>query len=139
MLARDLMTAPVVTVAPDTRVVDARARMVAERIRHLLVTDGGRLVGIVTDRDIRITPPASPTGLSIWEVNHLLAQLTVSQVMSRMVIAIGPDRDARDVAELMLGHKIGAVPVVDGERVVGIVTETDIVRAFVATSALAPR
>jgi CBS domain-containing protein len=70
----------------------------------------------------------------VWEINHLLTKLTVGEVMTRSVITIGPDRPARDGARIMLDHKIGALPVVEGGRLVGIITETDLVRAFVRMS-----
>jgi len=117
-------------VSPDTSVLDARRLMLKERIRHLLVTDDGRLVGIITDRDIRLNLPSQATSLSMWEVNYLLAKLTVGQVMTKGVIIIGPDQDARAAAQLMLEHKVGALPVLDGEVLIGILTETDILRAF---------
>jgi acetoin utilization protein AcuB len=121
----------VITVHRETPVLEARDLMARERIRHLLVTDpDGALAGIVTDRDIRLNLPSRATTLSVWEINHLLTKLTVGQVMTRSVITIGPDRPARDGAQLMLDHKIGALPVLDGGRLVGIITETDIVRAF---------
>jgi CBS domain-containing protein len=66
----------------------------------------------------------------MWEVNYLLAKLTVGKVMTQSVIIIGPDQDAAHAARLMLEHKIGALPVLDGEHLVGIVTETDVLRAF---------
>lgn len=134
MLVRELMTPNPITVGPETGVFEARQRMLKERIRHLLVEAEGRLVGIVTDRDIRLNLPSKATSLSVWEVNYLLARLTVEQVMSRAVITVGPGRDAGDAARLMLDHRIGAVPVVDSGRIVGILTETDIVRAFVETA-----
>jgi acetoin utilization protein AcuB len=106
--------------------------MLKARIRHLLVTDeGGLLVGIVTDRDIRLNLPSQATSLSVWEINHLLTKLTVGEVMTRAVITVGPDREARDAAMLMLDHAIGALPVTDGGRLAGILTETDILRGFV--------
>src|SRR5262249_53296690 len=89
---------------------------------------------IVTDRDIRLNLPSQATSLSVWEVNHLLARLTVEAVMTRSVMTVGPDRAARDAAQLMLDHRIGALPVVDGGRLVGIVTETDLLRAFVRSA-----
>jgi acetoin utilization protein AcuB len=136
MMIRELMTGGLITVRPETPILEARDLMVKERIRHLLVTDeGGALVGIVTDRDIRLNLPSQATSLSVWEINHLLTKLTVEQVMTRSVITIGPDRPARDGAQLMLDHKIGALPVLDGGHLIGIFTETDIVRAFVRATA----
>jgi acetoin utilization protein AcuB len=128
------MTGAPITVRPDTPVFDARQRMVDEKIRHLLVVEEGRLAGIVTDRDIRLNLPSHATSLSVWEVNYLLARLTVGEIMTRAVITVGPDREARDAAQLMLDHKIGALPVVDEGRLMGIVTETDVLRAFVRVS-----
>lgn len=129
-----LMTAPPITTSPDMAVLEARQLMVDKRIRHLLVTDGSKLLGIVTDRDIRLNLPSPATSLSVWEINYLLARLTVATVMTRPVITIDPRRDARSAAELMLYHKIGALPVVDGDTLLGIITETDLLRAFVKTS-----
>ncbi len=85
----------------------------------------------MTDRDIRLNLPSQATSLSVWEINHLLTKLTVGEVMTRAVITIGPDRAARDAAVLMLDHTIGALPVMAGGRLVGIVTEADILRGFV--------
>ena len=83
-----------------------------------------------TDRDIRLNLPSPATSLSVWEVNYLIARLTVGSVMRRAVITVDPQRDAAEAARIMLDHKIGALPVVDGGVVVDIVTETDMLRAF---------
>ena len=131
MRVRELMTGAPVTVSPGTSMLDARHLMLSKHFRHLLVTKDGQLVGIVTDRDIRLNLPSQATSLSVWEINHLLTKLTVSEVMTRSVITVGPDRDAADAARLMMEHKIGALPVVDGGILIGIVTETDMLRAFV--------
>ncbi len=130
MLVRDLMTRTVITVPPATAVTAARSLMSRERIRHLLVTENDRLVGMVTDRDIRLNLASPATSLSVWELNYLLARLTVAEVMTKSVLIIDPARDARDAARIMLDHRIGALPVVDGDRLIGILTETDLVRAF---------
>jgi len=130
MKVRELMSGAPITVSPDTTVFEARRLMLKERIRHLLVTEHRRLVGIITDRDIRLNLPSQATSLSVWEVNYLLARLTVGQAMTKSVIITGPDRDARAAAQLMLEHKVGALPVLDGEHLIGILTETDILRAF---------
>lgn len=136
MVTRELMSGGLITVRRETPVLEARDLMAKERIRHLLVmgTDGN-LAGIITDRDIRLNLPSQATSLSVWEINHLLIKLTVGEVMTRSVITIGPDRPARDAARLMLEHKIGALPVVEDGHLVGILTETDIVRAFVNMTA----
>ena len=134
MQVSDLMSRIVISTVGTTPVLEARALMQKEHIRHLLVVGDGRVQGIVTDRDIRLNMPSPATSLSVWEVNHLLARLTVDRVMTRTVITIGPDRDARDAAQIMVDHKIGALPVLNGERLLGIVTETDLLRAFVEST-----
>ena len=140
MLIRELMTGGLTTVHRETSVQEARELMTRRRIRHLPVTSpGGGLVGIITDRDIRLNLPSPATSLSVGEINHLLTKLTVGQVMTRSVITIGPDRPVREGAQLILEHRIGALPVVDDGHLIGILTETDIVRAFVETTAATSR
>lgn len=133
MRVRDLMTRALITAGPEMPVTEARSLMSKERIRHLLVTDGLRLAGIVTDRDIRLNLASPATSLSVWELNFLLARLTVGQVMTKSLMVVDPERDAREAARIMLDHRIGALPVLEGDRLVGILTETDLVRAFAET------
>jgi acetoin utilization protein AcuB len=128
MRVRDLMTAKPITVEAEMPMLDARQRMVAERIRHLVVVEDTRVVGIVTDRDIRLNLPSPATSLSVWEMNYLLSKLTVGNVMSRSVLVVDPDRPVAEAAHIMIEHKIGALPVVEAGRLVGIVTESDFVR-----------
>jgi len=134
MTVTELMTPSPITTGPDTPVLEARQLMIQKRIRHLLVAEGGKLLGIVTDRDIRLNMPSPATSLSVWEVNYLLARMTVESAMTTSVVVISPRHDAKEAASLMLDHKIGALPVVDGGRLVGIITETDLLRAFVKLS-----
>jgi len=132
MRVQDIMTISCITAPPQMPVLEARQMMLEKRIRHLLVTEGTKLVGIVTDRDIRLNLPSPATSLSVWEINYLLARMTVSNVMSKNVVSVSPSQDAREAAQLMLDRKIGALPVVsDGQQLVGIITETDLLRAFV--------
>jgi CBS domain-containing protein len=132
MRVRDVMTRSLITTPPETSVVDARAVMDKQRIRHLLVTgENGELLGLVTDRDIRLNLPSPATTLSVWEMNALLARLSVGEIMTKAVITVGPNRDVREAAAIMLDHKIGALPVQENGRLAGIVTETDLLRAFV--------
>lgn len=134
LLVRDVMTADPIAVPPETSIVEARRLMDESRIRHLLVTRAGELVGIVTDRDVRLAMPSNATSLSAWELSYLLDKLPVGEVMTRTVITVGPERTAVEAARLMLDHKIGALPVIDEGRRVGILTETDVLRAFVAAA-----
>ena len=134
MRVRELMTVKPITVDPETPMLQARQRMAEERIRHLVVVDEARVVGIVTDRDIRLNLPSPATSLSVWELNYLLAQLTVGGVMSATVIVVDPDRPVAEAARIMMDHKIGALPVVEEGRLVGIVTESDFVRAMAGSA-----
>ena len=134
MQVKDVMTPWPFTVRSSMSVLEARAEMARRHIRHLLVVDkGGLLVGIAADRDIRVNLPSPVTRLSVWEINYLVGRLTVGDVMSRTVLTVDPDRDVRSAARILIDHKIGALPVLVGAKLVGIVTETDLLRAF-ATS-----
>ena len=138
MRVREIMTGALVTVPPDMPVFDARHLMDEKRIRHLLVTDpAGQLVGIVTDRDIRLHLPSQATSLSVWEINHLLTKLEVNAIMTKAVVTIGPDDTVSRAAQIMLNRTIGALPVLDDGRLIGIVTESDVLRAFVRTEEMA--
>ena len=134
MIVKELMTPNPIATGTDTPVLEARQIMISKRIRHLLVTDGPKLAGMVTDRDIRLNLPSPATSLSVWEINYLLARLTVESVMTKALVTVSPGWDPRDAAVLMLDHKIGALPVVDNGELVGIITETDLLRAFVKTA-----
>jgi CBS domain-containing protein len=139
MIVRELMTRAVISAPPSMPMIEARSLMAKQRIRHLPVTaSGGELLGIVTDRDVRLNLPSQATSLSVGELNHILAKLTVEEVMTRRVITVGPDRPAREAAQLMVDHQIGALPVQEGGRLVGIVTETDMLRAFIRLEAPLP-
>ena len=136
MIVRELMTGAVITAPPWMPILEARNLMVKERIRHLPVrAPGGELLGMITDRDIRLNLPSQATSLSVWEINHLLAKLAVDEVMTQVVITVGPDTPAREAARLMIERQIGALPVVDGGILIGIVTETDLLRGFIRIDA----
>jgi len=128
---KDWMARPATTVQSDALVRGAVDLMKTRRIRHLPVVDhGGRLVGIVTDRDLRqvIFGPAVQRRLS--NLPEALKTLTVEEIMTRGVVTVRPNADIRVAAGLMHKRKIGALPVADTGRVVGILTESDVLRAF---------
>ena len=134
-MVRDCMTPNPITVTPKTTLPEAHKLMKECRIRRLPVVDHNRLVGIVTLGDIREAEPSDATTLSIYELHYLLAKLTLGEIMTREPITIKPDATLREAAKAMLEHKIGALPILDGTRLVGILTETDLIRAFAAREA----
>lgn len=129
---RDWMTPNPITISPRTTLPEAHQIMKEKRIRRLPVVDeNGQLVGIVTLGDVREASPSDATSLSIFELNYLLARLTVDKIMTRKVITVTPDTPIYEAARLMLEHKIGGLPVVEDGRVVGIITESDIFKMVV--------
>ncbi len=128
---RDWMTPDPVTIDPQTTLPEANRLMKECNIRRLPVVEKGKLVGIVTLGDIREASPSHATALSIYELNYLLARLTVGELMTRDPFTVSPDTSIEAAARLMLEHKIGSLPVVDGSRLVGIITESDIFRLLV--------
>ena len=117
-----------VTISPDASFFEARNLIHEKSIRHLPVVDkNGKLVGIVTDGDIREAAPSDATLLSVQELNYLLGKLKVSSFMTpkEKLITIAPDTIIEEAVQLMHDHKIGCLPVTEGEKLYGIFTETD--------------
>ena len=117
-----------VTISPDASFSEARSLIHTKGIRHLPVMDkNNRIVGIVTDADIRKAAPSDATTLSIYEINYLLDKLKVSAFMTPRdkLITITPDTLIEEAVQLMRDHKIGCLPVLEGEKLYGIFTETD--------------
>ncbi len=129
-LVKDWMAREVVTAAPGTRLLDADKLMREHGIRRLPVVDeDGRLLGIVTYGDVREARPSGANSLTTWEMNYLLANLTLGEVMSKEPMTITPDAMIGEAASKMLHYRISGLPVVDEEnRVIGIITESDIFR-----------
>ncbi len=123
-----------ITISPDASFFEARNLIHEKGIRHLPVVDkNNKLVGIVTDRDIRQAAPSDATLLSVQELNYLLGKLKVSAFMTPKdkLITISPDALIEEAVQLMHDHKIGSLPVVEGEKLFGIFTETDVLDHFV--------
>lgn len=129
---KDWMSSDPIVITPDTALPEAYKLMKERRVRRLpVVTGSGKLVGIVTLGDVREASPSDATTLSIYELNYLLAQLSVDRIMTRDVLVVGPDTTIREAARMMLDRKIGGLPVVENGKVVGILTESDIFRMIV--------
>ena len=134
MRVSELMSRSVVTIERSDSCHEAVARMCRARIRHLLVVDGtGRLVGIVTDRDLRhhLFSAGVFKAIGATSVETMLKAVPVSEIMSAPVVSVSPSDDLVDAARLMLEDKVGSLPVVQGGHVVGMLTETDMLRQIV--------
>lgn len=131
MLVRERMTAKPVTITPETSVSDAMRLMRDRKIRRLPVLDShGHLAGIVSDNDLLYASPSPVTSLSVWEIHELLYRLKVNEVMTRQVITVDEDTPLEEAARIMADKRIGGLPVMSGDKVTGIITETDIFKAF---------
>lgn len=128
---RDWMTANPVTVTSNTTLPEAYWRMVENRIRRLLVVDGGRLVGIITMEDLRGSFHTDIIAINPLKVNQILSEMTVRQIMSKDPITITSDENVIEAAKTMLEHRISTLPVVESREVVGIITESDLFRVLV--------
>jgi acetoin utilization protein AcuB len=127
MLVGERMSTPVLTIEPDVPVQDALARMRKDKVRRYPVVDRrGKLIGIVTNSDLMNASPSEATTLSVWEINYLQSKITVERVMTKNVITTQEDCPIEEAARIMADHKIGGLPVVRGESLVGIITETDL-------------
>ena len=128
---RDLMSRSPVTITPEMSVQAAHALMQRCRIRHLPVVVDSRLVGMVSDRDLRSVLPSPAISLARHELTYLLDRLTVRDMMSRFVITVTPDASVAAASRRMIGQKIGALPVVANGQLIGILTRSDVLRAFI--------
>lgn len=123
------MTDDIISAHPDTPIMEARDMMKQHMIRRLPVVEDGRLAGLASQGDIQEAGPSGATSLSIWELNHLLARITVNEVMTPVeeIVAVSPEDTIEKAAMLMRKHRIGGLPVVQNEdQLVGVITESDI-------------
>lgn len=126
------MTPSPVIVPPNTAIADAFSLMKINKFRRLPVVEDGKLVGIVTDRDLREVSPSPATTLSVFELNYLLGKLQVKDIMKKAVITIRDDATIEEAALAMYTNKIGGLVVVDAAGgVAGVITETDIFKCLV--------
>lgn len=129
MLVQDVMQHPVVTVSSETSIADAYRTMYERRIRHLPVVDDDRLVGIVTDRDLRYAT-------SRLHPSPVESESSLERVMTDSVITAGPLDPVEEAARLLRARRIGSLPVVDGDNLVGIVTVTNLLDAIIDLTGL---
>jgi CBS domain-containing protein len=131
LIVTSLMSSPPLTISPRMRLPQIKSLMRTNKIRRLPVLDQGRLVGIVTLGDVRNAFPSDASMLSIYELSYLVDKVTARDVMRTSVVTVPFDASVIEAARLMLKHKIGGLPVVDNDTVVGMITESDIFRAVI--------
>ena len=130
MLVKKRMSSPVITIEPNMPIMDALELMKSKGIRRTPVVKNGKMVGIISDKDLLNAAPSDATSLSVWELNYLLAKITVSEIMSKKVITVTEDTPLEEAAYLMVVNKIGGLPVLTNGHLVGLITETDLFRIF---------
>ena len=131
MLVKGWMTTDVITIDEATSMMKAGQIMKENGISRLPVMKNGKLVGIITDRDIKEASPSKATTLDVHELYYLLAELQVKEIMSQNPISVSEDDTVEHAAQVMLDHTISGLPVVNaGGQIVGIITQSDVFRAF---------
>ena len=131
MLVKDKMTTNLSVVTPDIRISEALKMMKDGRFRRLPVVQAGKLVGIVTDKELRDATPSKATSLSMHELNYLLDKTTVGDAMHKHPLTVQEDDLLETAALMMRNNKVGALPVMKGKMLVGIITESDIFDTFI--------
>ncbi len=132
MLVQHWMTRDVVSVEADTPFLEARLILKEKNIRHLPIVERGKVIGVVTDRDLKEAAPSGATTLDVYELNYLLLKMKVRELIKKDPITIKPTNSVEKAALLMHDHKIGCLPVVDDAgMLVGVITETDLLGVMV--------
>jgi acetoin utilization protein AcuB len=131
MLVYERMSKHPLTVKPKTSVNAALKRMRDERVRRFpVVDDGGKLVGIVSEKDLLYAAPSPATSLSIYEMHYLYSRLNVEEIMTREVIVVQEDDPLEEAARILVDNKVGGLPVMRDGKLVGLITETDVFKTF---------
>lgn len=131
MLVGERMTKRPITIHPDTPIDDALKLMRESKVRRLPVLDkAGKLVGIITEKDLLYVSPSPATSLSIHELHYLVSKIRVQDVMTKDVITATEYTPLEEAARVMADNKIGSLPVMRDDKLVGIITETDAFKVF---------
>ena len=132
MLVGNWMTKDVISVDVNDSMQDAAKLIRGHKIKHLLVMENGKLVGIVTDRDLKRASASDVTTLEIHELLFLISEIKIGDIMTKDPITIPLDCTIDEAAQILLEHKLSGAPVVDDEgQVAGVITQTDIFRVLV--------
>lgn len=130
MKVKEIMVREVATLNVDDELSLANDIMKLGRIRHLPVVEGKKLVGIISERDLFRSSLMRALGHEPGKTREVMKAVRIKDVMVRDVVTISPEAEVKEAVRLMLQHKIGCLPVVVGQELVGLITETDILRLF---------
>ncbi len=131
MLVKERMTRHPITIRPDISLHDALRAMRQEKVRRLpVVNRDGQLVGIVLEKDLLYASPSPATSLSVYEMNYLMSKITVENLMTRDVITVSEDCPLEEAARIMADNQISGLPVLRDDRLVGMITESDLFKVF---------
>ncbi len=131
MLVKNRMSYPIITVEPDMPIMEALNLMRTKNIRRMPVVDAnGKLIGIISNNDLLNAGPSQATSLSVWEINYLVGKITVKKVMTKNVLTISEDTPIEEAARIMVDNKVGGMPVMRGDKIVGVITESDLFKVL---------
>lgn len=131
MLVQDRMSRHPITIRPDVSLHDALRIMRENKVRRLpVLNEKGKLVGIVSEKDLLYASPSPATSLSVYEMNYLISKITIEELMSREVITVCEDCPLEEAARIMADNGIGGLPVMRGDQLVGMITESDLFKVF---------
>jgi acetoin utilization protein AcuB len=122
------MSHPVITVLPNTPITKVHELMAREKIQQTPVVKNGKLVGIISEKDILEAYPSPVTSLSVWEITSLLDKITVKDIMVEKVLTVKEDTPIEEAARMMVDNQISSLPVMRGKELVGIITKSDLFR-----------
>ncbi len=131
---RDIMSEKMVTISESDRLSTVEDIMTLGRVRHMPVVHAGKLVGVVSERDLLRTSLSNLMEFGSEERRLFLHAVEIARVMSAPPITIAPDATVEEAAQVMADRKIGCLPVLEDARLLGIVTETDVLRYFAGVS-----
>jgi len=125
------MSHPVITVEPEVPIMEALNLMRSKNIRRMPVVDKqGKLIGIVSDKDLLNAGPSNATSLSVWEINYLVGKIKIKDVMTRSVLTVSGDTPIEEAARMMVDNKVGGLPVMNDDQLVGVITESDLFKVL---------
>ena len=131
MLVKERMSRHPVTIRPETSLHDALRIMREAKVRRLPVLDSkNRVVGIVLEKDLLYASPSPATSLSVYEMNYLISRIQVKDLMTRDVVTVTEDCPLEEAARIMTDNDISGLPVMRGEALVGMITESDLFKIF---------